>query len=324
MNLAISKINPINYKKFNSFKHSANKQKYQSCNTMSFLANISNQKKAELEAKNYKEYSFKDFLAHEGKITKSEYSDIKKNNPDIISQAQRYCDTFYCGDITPQDIAEISIRSDNYLRRIYKDYRIISLGTSPSPITEQLANLGHEVVFLPISGLKGCTLLLSDTKNSKELHSLLEYLESKNINDEKLNIILDYTATGSTLDKMTDFIKEYFSLQNKYIKKLSVQNFLNSVFGSRDYYFQNAYHSKVKQIEAYRNDMFNSLIERISNVPHFPITEGKVIFLDDNLSKQDLFKQFENYSTPLARAFSLSTMSEIDKLINFHYLKFML
>ena len=67
-------------------------------------------------------------------------------------------------------------------------------------------------------------------------------------------------------------------------------------------------------------DMETSKIENISNIPHFPVVyfipdgyDADEIFDTKNKTEQEIFRAFEEYSKPLARAFSLCTMHEINK-----------
>ena len=68
--------------------------------------------------------------------------------------------------------------------------------------------------------------------------------------------------------------------------------------------------------------MERSFAELISNVPHFPVllraqkiysTIPNTITIDEK-TNEEIFKEFEEYSQPLARAFSLCTMHEINKI----------
>jgi len=284
---------------------------------MSFLSGLSVQKRTEitLQKMNEKRF-FEAFLFKEGKVTKEEYEDIIKNHPSVLLWAQKYCNDNYTGKLTPYDAAVNALRVDKYFKNIYKNYRIISLGTSPSPITEQLMNMGHEVVFLPISGLRiGYKQDKTTLENMAELRALMQYLDKKDIDDGKLNIVLDFASSGKTLNITTKFIKEYFGFNHKTLGKVSL--------GDRilDYYYDKPRNDFVK-------DAINSEIENISNVPHFPVTpsgielyglegdEDTTIFFDKDTPKQELFEEFEEYSTPLARAFALCTMAEIDKLLS--------
>ena len=324
MNFIISKINPINYnKKLEIAKRNTKNIKVQNSDTLSFSSVISSLKKREIVLKiNYDRQFFRNFLTTKGKVTQEEYEDIKTNHPSTFSKAQIYCDNLYGGSIKPKDLAYISLLTDKYLREKLPNSRIISIGTSPSPITEQLFNIGHEVIFLPVSGLRRLSLWKKDEViDSPNFNVLMEYLESKNIDNKKLNIILDFTVTGETLNVATEFIKEYFKFDNKDIKKLSLdKDILNPRRSDPE--------------KKYDLDMYDCFAEKISNVPHYPVSslaEGpyiskkdSTVFFTKDMPQSELYKNFEDYSSPLARAFSLCTMNEIDKLINYGYLKYLL
>ena len=302
MKISAIKINNnfISYKFKNSATNSVNYK------TFSF-GSLPCAKKTDIDIQKLQEQdSFEEFMDRKGKVTKEEFKDIVKNHPSTLLKAQKFAKMLYVGETTPEEMAKIAISTSEFLNKEFKNYRIISLGTSPAPLTEQLQNLGHEVVFLPASALSWCC-------DSLEMNTLMEYLKSKNINDGKLNIILDYTSSGQTLSEMTGNIKKKFHLNSKKIKQLS----LNDVF----HYLHKTSHIKTWN---YYKDLFDSAAENISNVPHFPVSSSGVskyrnsnkagtIYMN-GLTKEEVFREFENYSTPLARCFSLCTMAEIDKL----------
>ena len=316
MNINAMTISPISNKAIESYKKPCRIQKDNNSNSsMSFLSGLAVQKKAEIALqKMNEERFFEEFLLKDGKVTKEEYENIQKNHPSVLLKAQELCNNRYSGKATPYDVAVNTLRVDKYLKNIYKNYRIISLGTSPSPITEQLINMGHEVVFLPISGLRlGYRQDKTSLENLAELRALMQYLDKKDIDDGKLNVVLDFASSGKTLNITTKFIKEYFGFNHRKLTKVSL--------GGRilDYYYDEARNNFI-------HDVINSKIEDISNVPHYPVTpmriesyndegdEETTIIFDKNTPKQELFEEFEEYSTPLARAFALCTMDEIDKM----------
>ena len=280
---------------------------FKSNNAMSF-GTLTCVQKTDIDIKKLQEeVFFEDFMDRKGKVTQEEYENIKKNHPSALIKAKQLVDLFYFGNTTPKETAEISLAVSKYLNERYKNYRIISLGTSPAPIAEQLQYLGHDVVFLPISAMD-----ISDN-NSKEMHILIEYLKTKNSDDKKTNILLDYTYSGHTLEAMTKLIKKNYRFK-KTVKSVSLNNL-----------FEYLKRNKLAHPSNYSTDMYMSHIENISNVPHFPVTKSGIRKYQSinkagtvyrcNLSDEDVFKKFESYSTPLARAFSLCTMAEIDKLV---------
>lgn len=156
------------------------------------------------------------FIAKNGKVTKEEYEEIKENHSDIIEYAKQYCKDHYTGESTPESIAEVVIYTDEYFRNRYNGYRIISIGTSPSVITEQLAAMGHDVIFLPVSGLSSFVPQVKSSiysVNVEALEALMQFLESKNINDGKKNIVLDRTASGISLEAITFLSKNILNLK---------------------------------------------------------------------------------------------------------------
>ncbi len=315
MNVTLQKINPVNCKKPQIKPKTNNTQQIAFGRSFgSFdLFGISARRKAKIELEQQKEKIFFDeFLHKKGRVTKEEYQDIVKHHPSALVKAQKYCFENYKGASSPRNIADITLRLDEYFKKKYRNYRIISIGTSPSPVTEQLANMGHDVVFLPVTGLRlGYIPCLTELDNRAELRALMQYLDTKNIDDGKLNIILDYTSSGITLNAITGYIQEYFNFAPEQIKKLSLNDDI-----LRKYFCE----SKDNLVK----DLVRSDIEEASNVPHFPVTQKGIriyrlpgsdenmIFFDINEPKQELFEKFDNNSTPLGRAFALCTMHEIN------------
>lgn len=316
MNFAVSKINqPYFYKNQPlSLNKNSKTSDIKSYNELSFLSKTSRINKAKIEAGMCREAElFSEFLEKEGKVTKEEYEDIKKNHPSFFLRAQKYCKNFYYGESSAYDAAQVALLADEYFKNNFKNYRIISLGTSPAPIAEQLAAMGHDVVFLPVSGLRNYNSKTDTLEELPELRAVMQYLDTKNIDDGKLNIVFDFTDSGSTLRAVARIIKKYFSLKNSKITKISIN----------DDVIESAY---TRSTEKYLHDAACCDVEQISNVPHFPVVSNEVARYDfigkndtlylKNIAKQELFRQFDNYSSPLARAFSLCTMREIDKLVN--------
>ena len=261
-------------------------------------------------------YQFADFLKCSGKVTNEEYNEIVKNHPAILVKAYKYIKDNYEGFLSPQELAEISKGVDKFLKNNIKDYRIISVGTSPAPLCEQLSNMGNEVVFVPVSGLQDYNMYMGLWKLPK-FESVLKYVKSKNIDDGKLNLVLDYTDSGQTLYVMKNSIKTYCDIPDKNIVKLSLDGLIQNSF-------QNPTEKEREAKKSYSYDASLSNIGAIANVPHFPVLPhiendsdfeiGKNTILEYK-SDDELFLEFENYSNPLARAFSLCTINELQKLI---------
>ena len=315
MNLTISNIpqySGLYLSKRNSKKLANKNAKNANCSFLALESLAAQRRKFIIHDIRYKDIDYFDkFLAKKGRVSKEEFEEIKRYHPSLFSMAQRYCMENFYGRTTPNDLAHVTIDVDNYLKSNFKNYRIISLGTSPAPISEQLASMGNEVIFVPVSGMR----YYRDSKIEEfpELETLMHYLDFKNINDGKLNILIDYTASGATLKAMGEVIKEYFKMDDDKVKTVSITDDIIREL------------STLAQRRVL-SDMANSDMEKISNVPHFPITPheiGRYDFLDKkntiylkNYPKENIFEVFDNSSTPLARTFSLCTMNQCDKMLN--------
>ena len=92
---------------------------------------------------------FEDFIKRGGRISKEEYDDIVKNHKSAIIKAKQMCEGLYYTDTQPEDAARISLKVSDYIKEHFPDCRIISVGTSPAVLTEQLELMGMDVIFLP-------------------------------------------------------------------------------------------------------------------------------------------------------------------------------
>ncbi len=311
MNITISKISP----KCAYYKTAKKNEPVQNrVNTPCSFLGLYEKQKIQISRLVGEKY-FSDFLDKKHKVTKEEYDDVIKNHPSTLILAQEYCKKNYGGVTTPKEMAGIVLKIDKYLKNNCQNYRIISLGTSPACIAEQLANLGNEVIFLPVSGLSSHNTEYSLIEELPDLRILMEYLENKNIDDGKMNIVLDYTATGRSLRYITETIREYFSLGIRDIESVSLTDLLNKSF-------KNSSLAEKFSKNSFFDDVAFSYVGEISNVAHFPITQkakerykakDHAIYCED-ISKDELFKKFDEFSRPLARAYSLCVLHEIDKL----------
>ncbi len=283
--------------------------------SFSFCSTSIQMQEVEFNQKKEKEF-FDNFLVRKGQVTREEYEDIIKNHPSVLIKAENLCDRVYSGYMTPKKTAAIVLKINKALKKIYPDTRIISIGTSPSPVTEQLQYLGHDIVFVPISGFRPYEKKLHTFENEPDLKILANYLNTKNIDNDKHNIVLDYTYSGYTLEKIQNFIQEYCGISDKNIEAVSINKLLiHPAISNRTR--KNWIELKTEILE----DMKSSKIEEISNIPHFPVLKrAKKVYstvpsvvTTENKSEEEIFKELDNYSKPLARAFALCTMHEINK-----------
>ncbi len=309
MTIAVSNIIPTSYCLKPSKKALSEPEKK---NQISFEGLF---KKHKIQSSQFLEEDFADFIKKDNKVTFDEYYDVAKNHPSVILQAKEYSKKGYGGIITPKEMAKIVLKSDKYLKENFKNFRIISIGTSPSCLAKHLADLGHEVIFLPVSGLSEYVPENNLLEELPDLKILMDYLEKKKINDGKLNIILDYTATGRSLRYMTGVIADYFKLGLKNIKSLSLDDLLDCAF------YKASLTDRISK-KSFLDDVEYHCVSQLSNTPHFPVTnpakekyqdEEDALFFE-NISEEEFFKKFDTAINPVARAYSLSTLDEIDKL----------
>ena len=271
---------------------------------------------------------FNAFLKKKGKVSKKEYNEIIKKHPSIITQAYKLIEENKPTKTTPAQLAHAAVELKKRYDEQYKGkYTIVSMGTSPAPIAEIMSALGSKVVFLPASGvnqLKNDPLYIFRSKyptiasRYPNVRYIIDYAKKNGINysNKDFILLLDYCYRGRSLEKMCDiFIEEEIVKPDLLhdcsilddLSKLTNSEVANSPFSMEDY-------------TNIANDMENALFQNISNVPHFYLPEetgnhelGYVY--STGKTKRQLFKEFDEYSNPFARAFALCSIHEAMKLI---------
>ena len=142
---------------------------------------------------------FNSFLEKEGKVSLAEYQKIVKHHPSTISRSYFMCSENKTLGITPKSTAKMAIALKDYYDKKYKNYKIISIGTSPAVITETMQNLGADVLFLPISHLHQ----IGDTK----LHPLRSKYPTISSRFPNIQVLMNYcTKKGISKDKNKEII----------------------------------------------------------------------------------------------------------------------
>ncbi len=271
---------------------------------------------------------FTKFLNKKGKLSLEEYKEIKKHHPSAIIKAYKYVEKNSTASSRPEQIARAAIKLKEKYDNDYKNnYTILSIGTSPAPITELMSSLGSRVVFMPISGLKKL-----DTNNlyilrkhyptiasrHTNIRHSLDYARKRGLFSKKEDFILllDYCCSGTSLNNMCDIFLEEFPYHSEKTHERSILDDLAELTNLKD-------PSSNLTIADYANltcDMQGSFFEEVSNVPHFYIydqyNEGQQGCISSvHKKKRQLFKEFDEFSTPLARAYSLCCINEAMKIL---------
>ncbi len=275
-----------------------------------------------------KEVLFENFLLKKGKVDFKEYCYIKKNYPFFITKAYKYYEQFkkekeqerrmlskeyFKKDPTeteqeliecfikiftePKDAAKCALTLKKTYDNDYgkKNYRIISVGTSPAFITQIMPSLGCEVIYLPISNISDGV----EKANSTKLSQISKYLKDKGINNEKTNIILDYVNNGGSIYNCKRIIEQLGIDKDKIV--------LSSLFDE----LANSDNYKEEELEKIFYDVAYEKVENFSNVPHFDVQTKE----DTQLYHKQI-KDFEQYSKKIARAFSLCALFELDNIMH--------
>ena len=265
------------------------------------------------------------FLKRKGKVTVEEYRDIKENHPNFLIKALNRINGMRSVNIfktSPKTTAKIALHTKKRYDSLYgKDnYTIVSIGTSPSFLMEAVKQLGSDVVFLPISDVRDIKEGQDIEENIKEYPNLSHcknYLNNT-LSEGKSIILLDYTVKGTTINAVENLIKKYCKIPNSNVLKSDLLEMLyslkrysaikeNNVITMDDYY----------DVEI---DTSYQKAEVIGNIPHFSVFDDKrnehcnYSIVAKDKTEEELFKEFEDFSRPSARAYQLLVLAELDKM----------
>lgn len=271
---------------------------------------------------------FCEFLTRKGKVSKKEYDEIVKKHPSAIAKGYKYIEDYKSTSSSPKEIAKAALRLKESYDKEYKGkYLIASIGTSPSPITEVMSALGARVVFIPASGLN---TLQNDkmyifraqyptvASRNPNIKYIVDYTK-KNISGLKKDeflVLLDYCCSGTSLDNLCSVFEEENIHPSGQIHDRSILSDLCELTNLKDT-------NSDFMLEEYAHivhDMQYSCCEEVSNVPHFNIYDQYNEGIKNHVSsqgkrKRQLFKEFDEFSKPLARAYSLCAIHEAMKML---------
>lgn len=267
---------------------------------------------------------FNNFLKTKGKVTLEQYENVKQCHPRALLKAYEICDRID-GPITrPYDIARYSIALKDYYQKLYDgNYTIVSIGTSPAPITEVMQNLGCKVIFLPISSLSYLdnsnlyplrNLYPTIASRHHNIDVLMQYATKKGINkkDAGTLVVLDFSKSGRSLENMRKILEERKDIDSDRIKTHSLIADLAEI--AKGYNDMNITERDTKNLG---HDLVLSEFENIINVPHFTYDGmpyyGNQVEADYKKSSV-IFDEFDNFSTPFGRAWSLVSLHEAMKM----------
>ena len=270
---------------------------------------------------NHGKILFESFAEKEGKVSFRDYYTLEKYVPNARKLADTYIESNRPSDctsaISPKLSAHLAIGCKNYLDKQYgkHGYKIVSIGTSPSFITEPMSAMGSDVVFFPISSLNRCCTN-DKVKNILRYFPNLKiaslYLKSKleNMKDEndKKIILLDYYNTGKTLDMVEKILNEFCNIKKPDYKIICLQDLINQASLTKTDYF------------TVTNAIADQEVGILSNTPHFNVEDdsrnkGRPNYISaDNRYIEEIFKDFEDFSTPYARIYNYCVLDEIAKI----------
>jgi len=270
---------------------------------------------------------FNNFTLEKGKVDFNQYFNLKENIPNARQLANNFLTKKYSDFNDLYNVktnAEIVLKCKEYFDNLYdKDsYRIISVGTSPSFITEAMSALGCEVIFLPASSLHHCHLDESLKSNFHEFPNLkivAEYLYSEltkhSAKNDKKTIVLDFTNSGKSLSMVYRLAKEYCHVSKNNCIAMRLQDLIINATKEQDEHISD----DIKQV---LDNILNQTVGILSNVPHFNVHDDEKNLISDNSvfagkhTHQNIFKFFEKNSTPFARVYAFCVLDEINNMLS--------
>ena len=145
------------------------------------------------KAENENEY-FEQFINAKGKVSLSDYQTIVKKHPRTLTKSYALCERQAEVRTRHHKMARFEVCLKDYYDKKYEKYTIVSIGTSPSPITEVMSNLGCEVIYLPISHLRFIEqnplspfrkMYPTNESRHPNIKTLMKYASKKGIADPK-------------------------------------------------------------------------------------------------------------------------------------------
>ncbi|MBQ7287480.1 MAG: hypothetical protein IJW73_06960 [Candidatus Gastranaerophilales bacterium] len=264
---------------------------------------------------------FENFKTRSGKVTLKEYKEIASKHPRTLSKSYALCRSQEDIRTRPETMAKFAVCLKDYYDTKYEKYTIVSIGTSPSPITEVMDNLGCDVIYLPITHLRFIeqnplspfrNLYPTNESRHPNIKKLMKYASKKGIADPKKGelVVIDYSATGKTLATMGNILKERGDIIEEKIHLHAFNNDLEKICKDTSAYEK--YGLDVVDVIDLKEDLYCSEFNKITNVPHFVFNDPQAY--QDKKTWQ-IFRDFETYSQPEARAWALCTTHEAMKLL---------
>ena len=275
---------------------------------------------------------FFNFLDKKGKVDREEFTKILLQNPKLIQKAYHFVEfesLISNVNTEPSSIAKASYCMKNFFDEKFgkNNYRIISIGTSPAVLSQGMEALGNETIYLPATGIGNYVFRNRFSNNPKKITDeknmqiLGEYLKSKGVNkdDNKINILIDFCDSGATINALLGAIKEMLNLTDKQIIQIDIGKLIKELSKTTLANKEAISISKKERLNIIE-DMAFQHFEHVSCVPHFYIDDEQNNYLyncvksSNKKSYNEVFKAFEEYSTPLGRCYELCIQNEIHNL----------
>lgn len=272
---------------------------------------------------------FIDFTARNGKVSKEEYDEIIKKHPSTITKAQTLLEKEKLTQSSPREVAHAAIKlKEKYDKEYEGNYIIASIGTSPAPICEVMSALGCNVKFIPASGLNRICInknyifrnqYPTTASRIPNVQHIINYAKKSGVkpNGKEHLILLDYCHTGESLEALYNIFTESKVYKPERMHDRSILQDLVDVshlkVPNSDY--------RLEEQANISHDMCYSNFAYVSSVPHFYVYDEENQLSRRSVSsygkiEREIFREFEEYSTPFSRAFALCAIHEAMKLQN--------
>lgn len=266
-------------------------------------------------------YSPSSFIYAPSSLSTEEYKRLKNKN--IL---KKYCE-FYLEQenslrVKPKDMINYAKAIKKEFDEKYKNYTIISAGTSPSALCDVMGYLGCDVIRLPASNVTEILLRIDynygkfakQYRKYDNLITVLKYLKHKGVenDDSKKYIVMDFCSTGASLECLCNAIELYFGMDPEQLKRCDMlETLYKSLYSNTDSKFDS------DTIESLRSELISEKIEKISNTPHFDVFNNLNNLKNYHINpagktEKEIFKEFDNFSRPGARMYNFLVLSQLD------------
>lgn len=306
-------IRNVNFEKYQQFFNIPNNFNY-----LTFQSTSINQTPVENPLYNY---DFRDFIFQKGKVSLDEYKKLKQEHPELLELANNFVSseskTLNINQ-KPKETAILSKKVQEWLDNTFGEngYILVSIGTSPAFLTESLSAMGKNVIFVPVSRAN-CLMNRDELEECFKLFPKVEvvaqYLKeelSKQNTENKTVVLMDYKVEGSTLKLFNSIVKNKCGIPQSQIYTCNIVKLIKDLICADNLKLS---------FENFRKDIGMQRAAFIANVAHYNIDTMAALLHHHTSdfefdSEKVKYRNLQNDSTPLGRAYQLLVLDELEKM----------